>query len=582
MQWKLGRNAAMADSKNKGRHSRDERLKKIAETENVEAASSEEGQADEPVKSTEGTGAATSKAEVAPTGPDADEDAFAGLDREASGFPLGMAPAAVGSYVAPDYAAIRANRHRRALKVFGISVGAIVAVLLIVYIAGAVVFMGRFLPHTVIGDDDVSMKTDEEVLALLEEVPESYTLDMAGVGFSYRTSGPEIGMKIDSQSIVDSMHADLDAWRWPVLIFMTKHDESDLLQITYDEKVTKKAIKKAVKAFNKDATAPTDATIVFDEKSGTFTIKSEEEGTQVDAKAINAVAKEAILSMEPTALLTEEQLRKPKVYSTDEKLKESAELATGMVSVNVKLNMNGQQVNEIGGNQLQDCVKIDKNLKVTLDEDMLNAKVREIANGYDTIGTERHYTRADGKQITVSGGVYGWEVDTAATEQMILEAVKAGEDTTIDIPCITTAAVYNGPGERDWGARYIDVDIAEQHVTFYGDNGKVIWEADCISGSPDGKHDTVKGVWTVNNKESPSTLIGYLDNGEKEYETKVQYWMAFEGNGIGFHDATWQPGFGGSLYSEGLGSHGCVNLSLDSAKSLYDIIQVGDVVVVHG
>ena len=571
----------MTDSKNKGRHVRQEDTKQDTDFDQIEAKANEDSnvvKASEPADISAGV----ARQDVNLAGTDNAEDTLAGLDLDTAGYPLGMAPATIGSYVAPDYAAIRAGRHRRALKVFGISVGAIVAVLLVIYIAGAVVFMGRFLPHTIIGDDDISMKTDEEVLALLDEVPKSYTLDMAGIGFSYRTKGPDIGMKIDSQAIVNSMHADLDAWRWPVLIFMPKHDESDLLQITYDEKITKKAIKKAVKEFNKDATAPVNATIMFDEKAGIFTIKPEEEGTQVDAKAINAAAKEAIISMEPTVLLTEEQLRKPKVYSTDEKLKESAELATGMISVNVKLTMNGQQVNEIGGNQLQDCVKIDKNLKVTLDEDMLKAKVRDIANGYDTIGTERHYTRADGKQITVAGGVYGWEVDTAATEQMILEAVKEGKDTTIDIPCITSAAVYNGPGERDWGARYIDVDISEQHVTFYGDNGKVIWESDCISGSPDGKHDTVKGVWTVNNKESPSTLIGYTDSGEKEYETEVQYWMAFEGNGIGFHDATWQPGFGGSLYAEGLGSHGCVNLSMDAAQSLFGIIEVGDVVVVHG
>ena len=571
----------MADSKNKGRHVRRDDSRQDAEIEQIETNKDKDSRAGEAPARSDISDVAVEQG-ANPAGMNDGADALASLDLDTAGYPLGMAPASVGSYVAPDYAAIRANRHRRALKVFGISVGAIVAVLLVVYIAGAVVFMGRFLPHTVIGDDDVSMKTDEEVLGLLDAVPESYTLDMAGIGFSYRTNGPEIGMKIDSQAIVNSMHADLDAWRWPVLFFMPEHDESDLLQITYDEKATKKAIKKAVKAFNKEATAPVDATIMFDEKAGVFSIKPEEEGTQIDAKAVNAVAKEAIISMEPTALLTEEQLRKPKVYSTDEKLKESAELATGMISVNVTLTMNGQQVNEIGGNQLQDCVKIDKNLKVTLDEDMLNAKVRDIANGYDTIGTERHYTRADGKQISVSGGVYGWEVDTAATEQMILEAVKEGKDTTIDIPCITAAAVYNGPGERDWGNRYIDVDISEQHVTFYGDNGKVIWESDCISGSPDGKHDTVKGVWTVNNKESPSTLIGYTDSGEKEYETEVKYWMAFEGNGIGFHDATWQPGFGGSLYAEGLGSHGCVNLSMDAAQSLYGIIEIGDVVVVHG
>jgi lipoprotein-anchoring transpeptidase ErfK/SrfK len=32
---------------------------------------------------------------------------------------------------------------------------------------------------------------------------------------------------------------------------------------------------------------------------------------------------------------------------------------------------------------------------------------------------------------------------------------------------------------------------------------------------------------------------------------------------------------------EGYGSHGCINLPVDNAASLYDLCSVGDVVVVH-
>ena len=57
--------------------------------------------------------------------------------------------------------------------------------------------------------------------------------------------------------------------------------------------------------------------------------------------------------------------------------------------------------------------------------------------------------------------------------------------------------------------------------------------------------------------------------------------MPFDGNAIGFHDATWQAAFGGTRYKSGFGSHGCVNLSYSKAQELYGIIQVGDVVIVH-
>lgn len=46
--------------------------------------------------------------------------------------------------------------------------------------------------------------------------------------------------------------------------------------------------------------------------------------------------------------------------------------------------------------------------------------------------------------------------------------------------------------------------------------------------------------------------------------------MPFNG-GIGFHDANWQPYFGGDRFMEG-GSHGCINMPPDKAAELYNII----------
>ena len=80
--------------------------------------------------------------------------------------------------------------------------------------------------------------------------------------------------------------------------------------------------------------------------------------------------------------------------------------------------------------------------------------------------------------------------------------------------------------------------------------------------------------------QSPSKLIGYNGN-EKIYETEVQYWMPFVGNYIGFHDADWQPAFGGTLYADGAGSHGCVNLPPSKAAELYGMLSSGDTVVSH-
>ena len=521
-----------------------------------------------------------------PSGNDAiqpldDEDRFAGFDRDAAGYPLNVEPVAPADYAASDFAEAPTKKRNRNVKAFVITFVVLACVLGAVYAGVANMFSTKFLPNTTIGDFDVSMKSDEEVMAMLETIPDSYQVDIVGGKFSLRATGKDVGMKINSKNIVETMHENQNPWYWPWYILESGHDDTHLIKTTFDNKLCNNLVNKAVAAFNKKATAPTNATISFDEDSQTFVVNEEKLGTQLDAKAVRILARKTIKAMKDKAELGEKQLKQPAVTSKDKKLVESAEVANGLVSSHLTLTINGDTVDEIDSELLSGFVNINDKYEVTLNEDELAAWVTDLAGSYNTIGMERTYERADGKRITVSGGSYGWEVDQDSLRDSIMTAIKAGEKTEIAIPCIDEANAYTGRGQRDWGNRYIDVDLAEQHVRFYGDNGKIIWEADCISGSPDGEHDTPQGVWYVVTKESPSKLIGYTPSGKKEYETTVTYWMPFVGNSVGFHDATWQPGFGGSMNAQGYGSHGCVNLSYSDAQSLYGLIEPNDVVVVH-
>ena len=69
-------------------------------------------------------------------------------------------------------------------------------------------------------------------------------------------------------------------------------------------------------------------------------------------------------------------------------------------------------------------------------------------------------------------------------------------------------------------------------------------------------------------------------DGTYEYETQVTYWMPFNG-GVGFHDASWRSSFGGTIYQYN-GSHGCINMPYEKAKTLYNNISTGYYVVVYG
>ena len=150
----------------------------------------------------------------------------------------------------------------------------------------------------------------------------------------------------------------------------------------------------------------------------------------------------------------------------------------------------------------------------------------------------------------------------------LTQEIQSGIQTTREPVYSMTA---NAHGYNDIGNTYIEVDLSEQHMYYY-QNGEDIFESDIVSGDMRyADRQTPAGIYTLYYKKSPDVLRGkQLANGKYEYEAKVNYWMPFNG-GIGFHDANWQPYFGGDRFMEG-GSHGCINMPPDKAAELYNII----------
>ncbi len=119
---------------------------------------------------------------------------------------------------------------------------------------------------------------------------------------------------------------------------------------------------------------------------------------------------------------------------------------------------------------------------------------------------------------------------------------------------------------------YIDVDITNQSLIFYQDGQPVITTS-IVSGNVRDGNDTPTGVFFVNSKVPGKYLVG------PTWNVWVDRWMRFTG-AVGIHDASWRSKFGGEIYKTG-GSHGCVNIPHDIALNLYDLVDIGTMVVVH-
>ncbi len=462
------------------------------------------------------------------------------------------------------------------LKIAGIAVAALLAV----YLLGTLIFTILFCPNPKMGSFDLSLKTTGDVENTINNSLKNYKLNVSGQGFSFSVDASQTGVAADTKSAVEAARANQNAWSWPIALIQGNHDETDKLIVTGDSGTVAQLTQDALKQFNEKQEAPVHANIAYDATKHDFTIVPEEEGTQLDSDKVTEAVGYAVANLDPELSLDESYILRPTVYASDSRVTDAIATANTMLASKTTITLDNYPVATADAGVLQDMIRIDGEAKPILDEAKFDAWIYETLRSLDTVNETRTYTRPDGKVCTVTGGVYGWMTSSDELRNQLTTTAQAGKTGNLEVPCTKRGAVYNGPGQQDWGARYADVDITEQHVRFYDSDGSVIWESDCITGAPDGEHDTVQGVWTINNKLRNNKLIG-IKNGEWLYETEVAWWMPFEDDSIGFHDAPWQTRFGPPWYEWGAGSHGCVNLPSDAAESLYGLIEIGDVVVVH-
>ena len=477
--------------------------------------------------------------------------------------------------------AVKKPRNLKGLKIAGIIVAALVAIVALSYVVGALVFQGRFFPNTTAGGEDLSLMSADEASALFDERASEYALLVEGGDFSARFSASDIGFAFDADAVVADMLASRDAWMWPLLIWGS-HDLTDCMSASCDESALERSLGAALESHNAEATLPADATVAYDASVGQFVIVPESAGSLLDDEQVFSAVKEAVASLESKVELGSEHLVQPDVLRDDDRLVQAAALANGMVLVNVDFYMGESLAVTLDADVANAWVAIDESYTTKLDEEALKQWAYDTASKLSTYHSGRTYTRPDGKEITITGGVYGWIVDADAFYNLVKTAVESDQSGTIAVPVTQEAATYDPNGGRDWGNRYVDVDLAEQHARFYNDAGELVWETDIVSGVPGNGSGSITptGVYTLNANPAPAKLKG-TDWDGSEYETPVSYWMPFVGNLIGLHDASWQWAFGGNRYQIGYGSHGCVNLPVDKAYELSQLIVYGDVVVVH-
>ncbi len=475
----------------------------------------------------------------------------------------------------------RSGRGRKAKKT-GVTTALIVAGVMIgvfaaAYIGISTYFMSHFYMNTEINGHDFSMKTTADVKEYMEQQVEGYTLTIREKDNKTDSiSGEDISLAYEENKDIENVLKNQNAFLWPQAFFI-KNSSKATVDVSYDRDALEEQIGnlQAVKA---EQIPPTSAYPKFD---GTeYIVEPEVTGTEVDKELLREKIYQYISEFNPELDMEAEQCYAlPKYTSDSGDVRAACNEMNQYLKASITYSMDQPVV--VDKTLISNWVSVDENMKVTFNEGAVREWLREFGKQYDTVGKTRTITSPWGKTVEVSGGTYGWSVDEDAEYPLLLNSIKNGEVVTRE-PLYVDGQTAASRGPQDWGNTYAEVDLSGQHMWYIVD-GAVALETDVVTGQPIPEKQTPAGVYSILEKELNSILKGEFIPGtnQREYETMVRFWMRVTWSGIGFHDADWQSAFGGSLYTTSAGSHGCINMPVDKAGDLYNMMPVGTPVIIH-
>ncbi len=435
-------------------------------------------------------------------------------------------------------------------------------------------YSDKFFEGTTINGYDCSGKTPYEVEQMIAKNVENYSIQVSSRNLEPQViEGSLIDYKYAPDGEVMKLLKDQKPYKW-IRGYFEEKSYTIAENVTYSKELLQNQVLQLNCAQKENQVAPENAYVSFIDTH--FEIVPETEGSELNVKQAYQILDEAVSGKQETIDFSgnSDAYVAAAVTSEDPGLKATLDACNNFTKASITYTF-GEETVTLDGTTIKDWLQFDEKGQFVQDDASFQQHIAEyvaqLAAQYDTVGTSREFYTTSGRTVYVYGSAYGWQIDQKAEAAQLTQDIQSGAQTTRDPVYAMTA---NSRGYNDLGNTYIEVDLSNQHMYYYQDGG-IIFDSDIVSGNMSySDRQTPEGIYTLYYKKSPDVLRGEKKpDGTYEYETEVEYWMPFNG-GIGFHDASWQPYFGGDRYLTG-GSHGCINMPPYNAAILYEIIQYG-------
>ena len=441
-----------------------------------------------------------------------------------------------------------------------------------------------FIEGTFINGIDVGGMKVSEVEDVIKNRVEDYDLTLIFKdGQTEVLSKDDIGFTYVSDRSVSRLLSEQNPYEWIKGRFGSSNSYTVLEAYTYDQDLLEEAML-ALPEFSGKNTVKAQNAHMKISAANEITIVPEIDGNELRKDVVLEALKEAVAEGKTRVDVSEIE----NAYITAELRSDDTDLVSQVKDMNAYLNIKITYDLYDNSTVILDRTEIldwlvakDNNPEYyCLDKDTVRKKcsdfISKMAQKYDKVYDSFSFHSTNRGDVTIPTEKRGYLIDEAGESAKLYEMI-VGKNSGEREPLYK---LQKKPYSDLKDGAYVEVDIQNQHVYFYR-NGDCVLDSTCVTGKQtDPSRRTPTGYFSVIEKDTSRTLQGEINpsTGKPSYESFVNYWIRFY-EGYGLHDASWRSNFGGDIYISS-GSHGCVNLPYNVAKSLYSMVEYGTPVVV--
>lgn len=408
-------------------------------------------------------------------------------------------------------------------------------------------------PGTAVAGVPVGGMTQGAAAEAIETRLAQTTVELTGPGGDATLTGAELGASVDAEALAEEAFTAHPAWKvtdW--------YTEPVAATVTLDAEKATAALRTAAADLYIE---PTDATIAFDGASGNYIVTPAVDGQGVDVDAIQARLQGAFDAGETSASMDPVLVPVPASGTTAA----AQQTADGL---NAMLGTVGFYIGEertvpvdriVAASWLTVSTGEDGAISVTADPALIQPVVDTLPAAINRAPVNATVITDTGGRVlsTTTAGVEGREVGDTAGAADALAAQLADMNGVYAVPVNVVAPTTVSL------ARNVVVDLSEQRTYLY-ENGAVVSSYLVSTGKPATPTNT--GNFRINShiRVQDMGALCYNPAAQDSYCTKDVPWVMFFNGDQGFHGTYWHSNFGRTM------SHGCVNMTIDAARFLYD------------